>query len=396
MQFKKKITKAAALLMSAALVALFGTAEYYSVQLPKAVTAESADSVRFGSFPELTVKYPSADCAAVSLFGAIPVKNVDINEAEAPVLIAGGNPFGIKLLMDGVMVTALGKVDSPNGSACPAEIAGIQLGDIICTADSQPVTSNGDLQRIISESDGDTVTLDIKRGDSEITAELQPAYSQKSESWRGGMWVRDSIAGIGTMTFIDADTGKFAGLGHPICDSDTKEIIPIQSGEAVSVVITETQRGESGIPGELHGRFTRQPIYGTLTDNCESGVYGMLTDFARQQICSGGEVYKMGYRQDITEGEAYILSTVSGKEPKKYSVVIEDIDYNSRETSKNMVIRITDEELISSAGGIVQGMSGSPIIQNDKIIGAVTHVFVADPTRGYAIFAENMYESMSK
>lgn len=247
-----------------------------------------------------------------------------------------------------------------------------------------------------TESSGDTVTLDIKRGDSEITAELQPAYSKKAEAWKGGMWVRDSIAGIGTMTFIDADTGAFAGLGHPICDADTKEIIPIQSGEAVSVVITETQRGESGIPGELHGRFTKQPIYGTLTDNCESGVYGMLTDFARQQMCSGGEAYKMGYRQDITEGEAYILSTVSGKEPKKYSVVIESIDYNSRETSKNMVIRITDEELISSAGGIVQGMSGSPIIQNDKLIGAVTHVFVADPTRGYAIFAENMYENMSR
>ncbi len=210
------------------------------------------------------------------------------------------------------------------------------------------------------------------------------------------MWVRDSIAGIGTMTFIDADTGEFAGLGHPICDSDTHELIPIHSGEAVSVVITEARRGESGIPGELHGRFTRQPIYGTLTENCESGVYGRLTDFALQQLCGGGESYKMGYRQEITEGEAYILSTVAGKEPKKYSAVIEEIDYNSRETSKNMVIRITDEELITEAGGIVQGMSGSPIIQNDKIIGAVTHVFVADPTRGYAIFAENMYENINK
>ena len=396
MQFKKKITKAAALIMSAALVALFGTAEYYSVRLPKAITTESADSVSFGSFPELTVKYPSADCAAVSLFGTIPVKNVDISQAEAPVLIAGGNPFGIKLLMEGVMVTALGPVDSPDGSACPAECAGIQLGDIISTADSIPVTSNSDLQRIISESGGDTVTLAIKRGDTEITAELQPAYSQRSSSWRGGMWVRDSIAGIGTMTFIDADTGEFAGLGHPICDSDTHELIPIHSGEAVSVVITEARRGESGIPGELHGRFTRQPIYGTLTENCESGVYGRLTDFALQQLCGGGESYKMGYRQEITEGEAYILSTVAGKEPKKYSAVIEEIDYNSRETSKNMVIRITDEELITEAGAIVQGMSGSPIIQNDKIIGAVTHVFVADPTRGYAIFAENMYENINK
>lgn len=395
MQLKKKITKAAAIVTAAVLAALFGTAEYYSMQLPKAVTAESATQVSFGSFPELTVDYPSADCAAVSLFGAIPVKNVDISEAEAPVLIAGGNPFGIKLLMEGVMVTALGNVDSPNGSACPAETAGIQLGDIINTADSLPVTSNGDLQRIINESGGDTVTLEISRGDSEITTELKPVYSRKSDSWRGGMWVRDSIAGIGTMTFIDAATGRFAGLGHPICDSDTKEIIPIHSGEAVSVVITEARRGESGIPGELHGRFTRQPIYGTLNENCESGVYGTLTDFARQQIC-GGEAYKMGYRQDITEGEAYILSTVSGKEPKKYSAVIENIDYNSRETSKNMVIRITDEELISETGGIVQGMSGSPIIQNDKIIGAVTHVFVADPTRGYAIFAENMYENMNR
>lgn len=388
---EKKFTKAIAFVMSAVLVGLFGTAEYYSQRLPQTVTAETADDIKFAIYPELKAEY-SADCASVSLFGAIPVKNISVKQEEAPTLVACGNPFGIKLLMEGVMVTGMSEVDN----ICPAENAGIQKGDIITVADNQPVTSNSDLQKIISKSKGKSVELSVNRGGDTFTAELKPVYSRKDNSWRGGMWVRDSIAGIGTMTFIDKSTGKFAGLGHPVCDSDTGELIPIHSGEAVPVDITESRKGQAGIPGELHGQFTRMPVYGMLTTNNDSGVFGILSESAVQTLCNNANEYKMGYRQDITTGEAYILTTVSGNEPKKYSVQIEQIDYSSNDSTKNMVISITDEELIKLTGGIVQGMSGSPIIQNDKIIGAVTHVFIADPTRGYAVFAETMFDSITE
>lgn len=387
----KIFTKVLATAMSTVLVGLFGTAEYYSQRLPQNVIAETAEDVKFALYPELSAEY-SADCASMSLFGAIPVKNINVRQEQAPTLIAGGNPFGIKLLMEGVMVTDIGDIDS----VCPAKNAGIEKGDIITLADNIPLTSNSDLQKIISQSNGESVKLYVRRGGQSFITELSPVYSEKDNSWRGGMWVRDSIAGIGTMTFIDKSTGKFAGLGHPVCDSDTGELIPIHSGEAVPVLITEARRGETGIPGELHGQFTRLPVYGSLISNTDSGVFGTLYDYSIEILCSKSEEYKMGYRQDITTGEAYILSTVSGNEPKKYSVEIEQIDYNSKDTTKNMIIRITDEELIKETGGIVQGMSGSPIIQNDKLIGAVTHVFVADPTRGYAVFSETMFENISE
>lgn len=387
---KNVILKLSATILSAALLGLYGTAGYFSSNIPDIITTESGN-VEFAAYPELKSEYTGENQASVSLMGTIPVKSVTINRKEAPTLLAGGNSFGIKLLMEGVMVTGLSEVD---GKACPAADAGIEKGDIITHADDVPLASNNDLSRVIAESRGEKVTLDFTRGDTDMTTELVPVYSEKDEKWRSGMWVRDSIAGIGTMTFIDKETGKFSGLGHPVCDSDTGELVPLHSGEAVPVKITDTQRGKAGVPGCLHGQFTRLPSYGELTLNSNCGIFGSLSRTASERLGNPVE-YKLGYRQDIEIGEAHIISTVSGTEPKMYAISIEEVDYNSHEASKNMVIRITDEELIAETGGIVQGMSGSPIIQNDRIIGAVTHVFVADPTRGYGIFAENMYENMN-
>ena len=196
------------------------------------------------------------------------------------------------------------------------------------------------------------------------------------------------------MTFVNKATGQFAGLGHPVCDSDTGELVPIQSGEAVPVEINEAKKGMKGVPGELRGRFIDGESYGTLCTNNECGIFGTLSDEALTELCTHGTQYRMGFRQDVTTGSAEILSTVHGESPERYTVEIESIDYSSKSPNKNMVIRITDPRLIDETGGIVQGMSGSPIIQNGKLIGAVTHVFVADPTRGYGIFAENMIESL--
>lgn len=405
MHIKSKIKKTAAAVLSAAVAGLFGISGYYSSRLPETITAESGQELTIAEYPEITCAsfgnntvaasetFPASRQATLTLFGTIPVKSVEIREEEAPTLIAGGNPFGIKLLMDGVMVTELGRVEDENGiKVCPAEEAGVKVGDVIRFADTIPITSNSELQGIIGGSCGRTVKLTINREGTEFIAYLRPVYSKEAREWRGGMWVRDSIAGIGTITFINKATGEFAGLGHPICDSDTGEMVPLSSGEAVPVEITEAKRGETGIPGELRGRFCSDGTLGILNRNNSCGIFGSLNDDALEEFCSSGDEYKMGYRQEITTGKAYILATVSGGAPKKYEISIESIDYKGTESTKNMIIRITDEELLASTGGIVQGMSGSPIIQSGKLIGAVTHVFVADPTKGYAIFAENMAE----
>lgn len=405
MQLKRKLTKAAAAVLSAALAAVFGTAGYYSSKLPVSLTKDTGRELIIAEYPEISccgypcgviadsAVYPPAKQVTLSLFGAIPIKNIEIHEEEAPTLIAAGNPFGIKLLMDGVMVTELGAVGDENGAAvCPAENAGIRVGDVICFAENQEITSNSQLQEIIAGSGGKEVKLIVNRSGNEFTTTLCPAYSDSSRTWRGGMWVRDSIAGIGTMTFINKETGEFAGLGHPICDSDTGELVPLQSGEAVPVEINEAKRGEKGIPGELRGKFIQGGVYGILNRNNNCGIFGRLNNNALDSLCQNSEEFRMGYRQDITTGKAEIYTTVSGSAPEKYSIEIESIDYNSSDSSKNMIIRITDSDLIEKTGGIIQGMSGSPIIQNGRLIGAITHVFVSDPTRGYAIFAENMAE----
>ncbi len=406
MHLKRKIVKSAAVVLSAAVMGLFGAAEYYSARLPETLTAECGSELEFAGYPEIscvnntaaasTKTYPNTRRATLSLFGAIPVKNVEIREEEAPTLIAGGNPFGIKLLMEGVMVTELGDVEDENGiTVCPAEKAGIRVGDVVRLADMQPVTSNSQIHDIISNSYGRTIKLTINRSGNEFTAYLDPVYSKDAQRWLGGMWVRDSIAGIGTMTFINKETGEFAGLGHPICDSDTGETVPLSSGEAVSVEITEAKKGKKGIPGELRGTFCTGESLGTLNRNNGCGIFGILSETAHEDFSQSGQEFKMGYRQEVTTGKAYILSTVNGTEPKKYEIEIESVDYSSKSATKNMIIHITDKELLEETGGIVQGMSGSPIIQNGKLIGAVTHVFVADPTKGYAIFAETMAEYFS-
>ena len=404
MMLKRKIIRSAAALLSAAMLGLFGTAGYYSLRLPSAVTAETGKAFKIAEYPELRCMTAfdgavpaSESCSGteqvtLSLFGVIPVKNVEVRRAEAPVYAVGGRPFGIKLLMEGVMVTGLGDVEDENGDmSCPAEKAGIRTGDVIRLADGEVLTSNDALQAAIAASGGKAVELFVERDGDIFSVSLQPVFSHRSGSWKGGMWVRDSIAGIGTMSFFDKESGCFAGLGHPVCDSDTGGIVPVHSGEAVPVEITDVRRGAEGIPGELRGSFAAGESFGVLDSNRNSGIYGKLTPEALAELSADCEEFTMAYSQDIKEGPAEIYATISGEKPEKYTAEIERVDYGSS-GSKNMVIRITDKRLLEAAGGIVQGMSGSPVIQDGRLVGAVTHVFVSDPSRGYGIFAENMAE----
>lgn len=257
--------------------------------------------------------------------------------------------------------------------------------DLIRSVDGQVIDSNQSLQDAIADSNGVPVTVTLERGEETCTVTLTPAYAAADNRYEAGIWVRDSSAGIGTITFYEPETGSFGGLGHPICDADTGDILPFGSGEAAAVTISQVVKGVSGSPGMLQGSFSDETSLGELVCNNRCGVFGTL-----YHNPSAEDAVPMALKQEIETGPAQILCTVSGDTPKAYDVMLEEIDYSGTDSTRNMTVCVTDPELLEITGGIVQGMSGSPILQNGRLVGAVTHVFVDDPTRGYGIFCENM------
>ena len=378
---------------AAVLTVLTGTVQYYARSLPDHYYTQPDRPLTVSAvLPVTASRIPTAAAgvqeAELRLFGILPVKTVSLT-AVAPVQVyAGGEPFGIRMLMAGAMVVSLSEISTPSGSISPAAEAGIEAGDIIQEIDGIPVSSSADLQRAVSASEGQQVRVTYLRGSDERTVPVQPVWSASAKRWQTGMWVRDSTAGIGTVTYyLPAPTGgvQFAGLGHAVCDPDTGERIPLGSGDVIPVTVSSVTAGRRGTPGELHGQFHTAQSIGTLQSNDASGVYGVLSSLPPHQ-----ELLPLGFRQDISCGEAMIYTTVRGDTPQAYRVEIEEI--RDRDTAmRDLVVHVTDPALLAATGGIVQGMSGSPIIQNGRLIGAVTHVFVRDPTRGYGIFAENMY-----
>lgn len=333
----------------------------------------------------------NAEQAELKLLGFIPIKVINIFPVETPVLVPCGEPFGIKLLTDGVIVVEVSSFETENGFISPAEKSGLKSGDIIKSIDNIEVSTNEEVEEIISSSGGKTLKVSAVRNEREFTAWLNPQKSSVDDSYRAGIWVRDSSAGIGTMTFYDPETQRFGGLGHPVCDIDTGNLMPLDSGEVVKVSISGVKKGKSGFPGELVGGFISSFSMGTLTDNTTVGLFGTLDDYT-----GGNDAIPLGLNSEIETGKAYIYTTISGTRPQKYEIAIEKIDHSGNKDSRDMVIRVTDERLLRESGGIVQGMSGSPIIQNGKIVGAVTHVFINNPTKGYAVFADTMYEQMMR
>jgi stage IV sporulation protein B len=336
------------------------------------------------------------DVAVFKLFNVIPIKRVTVTDIGAPMLIPSGEPFGIKMLTDGVMVTDVNGFETEKGYSSPAQSAGIRPGDVIKTVAGEYVRSNKEIAKVITGLGDRNAEIVYIRDGHLCSAAVTPAKSSDGV-YKIGIWVRDSSAGIGTLTFYDPEPGGFAGLGHPVCDALSGELLPLASGEAVGVTVNGVVKGRSGYPGELTGIFLADTPIGELLVNSHAGVYGRLSD----DILSSGNnpsntrggavVLPLGTNRQIKEGEAYILSTVEGENPRLYSIAIEDIDSAPSGDGKDMVIRVTDETLIEKTGGIVQGMSGSPIIQDGRLVGAVTHVFVNNPQKGYGIFADAMY-----
>ena len=321
----------------------------------------------------------------VKLLGVIPIKSAHVKVTERMYAVPSGKPFGVKMYTNGVIVVGMSDVDSKEGTVNPAKEAGLKEGDAIISINGKEMKTNEDVAKAFESCDGRAISVKARRNDMEFSTVFKPALSVKEKRYKAGLWVRDSTAGVGTLTYYIAQSGIFAGLGHAICDVDTGEIMPLKSGEVVSAKITGIYKGTKGSPGELCGIFEKNESIGSLLINGDTGVYGVLSNPEKT-----GKSIPVATNQEVQLGKAQILTTIDGKTPKYYEIEIIKISYNSDAKQKNMIIKVTDKNLIKATGGIVQGMSGSPIIQNNMLVGAVTHVFVNNPQQGYAIFAENM------
>ena len=330
----------------------------------------------------------SDSVANVAFLKLFPVKLVDITKCNRTYVVVSGKPFGIKMYSDGVLVISIADVQTTSGSKSPAKDAGLQVGDIIKSINGSLVYKTEEVAEAIEKSGGQQLSIEVVRKGKILMLSLKPEKLEGQNVYKAGFWVRDSCAGIGTMTFYNTRTNCFAGLGHAVCDVDTGAILEIKSGEIVPAKITGVYKGVSGSPGELCGIFSTDRPIGKINHNDETGVYGFMNDTI------DGEQIPVAFKQEVETGKAQILTTINGETPQYYEIEIIKINLNSASVQKNMVIKITDERLIESTGGIVQGMSGSPIIQNGMLVGAVTHVFVNNPRQGYAIFAENMINSV--
>ena len=326
----------------------------------------------------------------LQLFGFLPVKNVLVKVLPETKVYAGGEAIGLSLRAGGLVVVDFHNFQNQAGDNCnPAKASGLQRGDKILTCNGQAVVDSDDFARFVSTGSGEKITLQYERGGAVGTVSLTPQKSKEDDLYRLGMWVRDGTDGIGILTFIDGKTGRYGAIGHGIQDTDLEKLCELNYGFVLDAKIISIQRGFSGEPGELKGVFehTETPL-GDVRYQDETGVYGTFFNLpvAREQL-------KVGLSYEVKSGPATILTTVGDKGVQEYDIEIVQVYYNRVKSTKSMIIEVTDEELLALTGGIVQGMSGSPILQNGKLIGAVTHVLVNDPTRGYGIFIENMLDA---
>ncbi len=299
-------------------------------------------------------------------------------------VILGGVPFGVRFTTEGVVVMGFSDIDGLSKNQSPAYIAGLRPKDIILKVNGKHIGGADELTRSIEACGGDEISLTYKRGKEEKTVSMTPIYSQNEKRYKTGIWVKDSGAGIGTMTYILPDTLEFGGLGHGICDGESGELIKMSYGDVMNVTVHAVKKGICGTPGELKGHFESRQI-GKLYSNTDCGIFGKLDVIPAP--CT--QRVKVASREHIKEGEACVVCTLDDGSRREYTIEISSINKNA-DGAKCFMIKITDPALIEKTGGIVQGMSGSPILQNGKLIGAVTHVMINDPTVGYGIFIENM------
>ena len=360
--------------------------------LPDELTMSGSGMTSLSTLLPVSVEYreEQGDSAQARLFGVVNVKKMNVRRERPANVLLAGTLFGLKLYSDGVMVVGLSDFESNGAAVNPAREAGISRGDVIHRAGGKEIRTNAEFASAVMNSRG-TLSLELtdSRGEARKVS-VHPVRCDDDGCLKTGMWVRDSAAGIGTLTYIDPVSGRFGGLGHGICDSDTHTIVPVSEGEIVGVQIADIRRGVRGYAGEIRGILDDDPL-GVIESNTPCGTFGSYTAGIPDL-----KEYETAVRQEVKPGKAKILCTTEPDgSPEFYDITIDKINY-SGDPAKNMIITVTDRKLLEACGGIIQGMSGSPIIQRGRFVGAVTHVFVNNPSCGYAIFAENMLRQQEK
>ncbi len=353
-----------------------------SVNSDKTVT----DNITLDLQDPVLLKAENSGKALLKLsFWGVPLKNSTITVLPDMNLYPGGQAIGLELETDGVLVLGTGEVRLSSGKYESPCRGVLKSGDLIKKADDITLTDKESLISYIEGCNKEKVQLTVERNDQTLTLDVTPVISSESKKKKLGIWVRDSTQGIGTLTCYDSN-GNFYALGHPVTDVDTGNIMKIREGKLMPTEITSVNKGEKGSPGELVGNTNKSQKIGEVTNNTICGISGKFFS----QPSSNTTTYDIALKNEVKEGEATILVTTEGSEVKPYSINIESTSSLSSDKSKAMTIQITDNDLIKKTGGIVQGMSGAPIIQNGKLVGAVTHVFIQNPTKGYAIYLEDM------
>lgn len=328
----------------------------------------------------------------LNLFGTIPVKEVNVNVIPKTIVVPLGNAIGMKLYTKGVLVVGMSQIETDkNEKKKPYENSGIEQGDTILEINNNIVGNTEDLIKEVENSKGNTINIKYLRNDKTMQTDITPVKSKNT--YKIGLWVRDAAAGVGTLTFYEPSTNLFMALGHGISDIDTEEIVNIANGELVTANIVSITKGRKGYPGEIRGTIDEGKTIGTIYKNTNFGVYGMVKNknYLEADLTQEMEVAP---RNEIKEGKAQIICQLENSTKKKYDIEIEKVYINNNQNNKSMLIKITDKELLEKTGGIIQGMSGAPIIQEEKFVGAVTNVLVNDPTQGYGVFADIMIKEM--
>lgn len=375
---------------------IYSAVIYGTLSLPDEISISDEEKIDLGNLFYFEENEPIRAAATgigkteyksqITALKIVPVKEIKINVTKRRFVAPGGETFGIKLYTKGIIVISTDSVKTQKGDADPAIISGIKCGDIITHINDVPASSSQQMTDAVENSNGNALHLKIDRNGEIIDVYLKPVMSVNGR-YKAGLWVRDSSAGIGTVTFYDDSSGMFAGLGHGVCDVDTGKIMPLSNGEAVRAKVNGFYKSSAGNPGELCGIFSDIAL-GSLRVNHEMGVYGELLQ------PSGAKVMPVALENEIKLGKAQMITTIDNSGPQYYDIEITKIYPSSDLSARNMIIKVTDPVLLEKTGGIVQGMSGSPIVQNSMLVGAVTHVFVNSPDQGYAIFAERMLETM--
>lgn len=332
----------------------------------------------------------------VKLLGLIPVKNYSVDVIDRPLITPGGNAIGVRMNTKGVLVVAVTEVIDIDGNrSSPAREAGLKVGDSIIEIDGEKIVSSEQVVKILNEAKENEIQILVLRNKNEFISKSKPIQCLQDNAYRLGIWVRDKTSGIGTMTYYDEETNSFGALGHGITDMDTGSLLTVEKGLIMNAKISDVEQGKKGTPGEIRGVFYKtDDILGEIEANTTFGIYGNLLD--GDMKIKNKEKIPIGFKEEVELGKAYIMSTLEDNIVEMFEIEIQKLEAQSSPSQKSMIIKVTDGKLLEKTGGIVQGMSGSPIIQNNKLIGAVTHVFVNDPTKGYGLYIEWMLDRKDK